>query len=298
MSRLQPSASDAIRTLATLRVTRHAKLGRLAGWLTASVLLWPFLAAAMPITLARVYTDGVAIEGFWMSEKLDGIRAIWDGQVLRTRGGQRIAAPQGFTDGWPDFPLDGELWTRRGDYQNIARIVLDHSPSDDWRQVSFHVFDAPLPGLTFAERLARIERWFNERPSRHARIIEQRECPSRAALAEFLAAIEAGGGEGVMLRDPAAIFEPGRSATLLKVKSHDDAEATVIGYRPGKGKYTGQVGSLEVEMDGVRFFLGSGLRDVDRSDPPPIGSRVTFRYNGLTDSGKPRFPRFLRRRQD
>ncbi|MGF1645030.1 MAG: DNA ligase [Thiotrichales bacterium] len=269
------------------------------GWLSITLLLcWPWPLTASPLTLAQTYAPSMAIEGYWMSEKLDGIRATWDGQTLRTRGGHPVVAPPGFTAGWPAFPLDGELWTQRDDYQNVARIVLDQTPSADWAHVTYNVFDSPLPGLTFAERHAKVQAWFAAHPAPQVRIVEQRACPSREALDDFLRTVEAAGGEGVMLRDPNAPFEPGRSSTLLKVKSHQDAEATVIGYRAGKGKYNGKVGSLWVERDGTRFYIGSGLTDADRADPPPIGARITFRHNGYTEAGKPRFPRFLRLRRD
>ena len=70
-------------------------------------------------------------------------------------------------------------------------------------------------------------------------------------------------------------------------------------YRPGKGKYLGMVGALLVEDErGRRFALGSGLRDADRANPPAIGSLVTFRHDGLTAKGTPRFARYLRVRTD
>jgi len=59
------------------------------------------------------------------------------------------------------------------------------------------------------------------------------------------------------------------------------------------------VGALLVERpDGLRFRLGSGLDDAQRAAPPPIGSLVTYRHNGHTRNGVPRFARFLRVRAD
>lgn len=249
------------------------------------------------MTLAKVYSQNTPIEGYWMSEKLDGVRAAWDGTRLYFRGGLPVQTPPEFTSGWPPFALDGELWTKRGDFENIVRIVRDAEPSADWAKIGYYIFDVPLPELTFAERLAKARAWFKAHPNNKIHIIEQRECESRTALKAFLARVEAAGGEGVMLRDPTSQFEPGRSSTLLKVKSHDDAEATVIGYKPGKGKLAGMVGSLWVEMGGVRFYIGSGLNHQNRLRPPPLGSRVTFEYDGLSEIGKPRFPRFLQVRE-
>ena len=114
-----------------------------------------------------------------------------------------------------------------------------------------------------------------------------------------LQAVMANGGEGLMLHHALAPYRGGRSDNLLKFKQARDAEARVIGYRPGKGKYLGMVGALLVEDErGRRFALGSGLRDADRASPPAIGSVVTFRHDGLTAKGTPRFARYLRVRSD
>ena len=98
-----------------------------------------------------------------------------------------------------------------------------------------------------------------------------------------------------MLHRASAFVSTGRSDDLLKFKPSLDTEAEVVGHRPGKGKYTGQLGALEVQTpEGRRFLLGSGLSDALRRDPPPLGSVVTYRYRDLTRTGLPRFASFLR----
>jgi len=58
------------------------------------------------------------------------------------------------------------------------------------------------------------------------------------------------------------------------------------------------LGSLMVETpEGLRFRIGSGFTDPQRRSPPPIGAIITYRYNGKTEKGIPRFARFLRVRQ-
>ena len=62
----------------------------------------PLLAAAFappPLMLANVYRAGIPLAEYWVSEKLDGVRAYWDGAKLLTRGGERIAAPLWLTAG-------------------------------------------------------------------------------------------------------------------------------------------------------------------------------------------------------
>jgi len=61
------------------------------------------------------------------------------------------------------------------------------------------------------------------------------------------------------------------------------------------GKYTGLLGALLCQLEnGVEFKIGTGFSDVLRKNPPVIGSEVTFKYQGMTKYGKPRFPVFLR----
>ncbi|HTK78172.1 MAG TPA: DNA ligase, partial [Gemmataceae bacterium] len=104
------------------------------------------------------------------------------------------------------------------------------------------------------------------------------------------------GGEGLMLRKPESRYEARRSAALLKVKTFHDAEARVVGHEAGRGRHKGRLGALLVELaDGTRFAVGTGLSDAVRSSPPPLDTWVTFRFQGLTDGGVPRFPVFVGR---
>jgi len=107
------------------------------------------------------------------------------------------------------------------------------------------------------------------------------------------------GGEGLMLHRADALYVTGRSDNLLKLKPLEDAEARVIGYVPGRGKYRGRMGALQVETDdGKRFKIGTGFTDVVRANPPAIGTVITFTYRGLTKNGLPRFAAYLRIREE
>ncbi|MGL5145998.1 MAG: DNA ligase, partial [Plesiomonas shigelloides] len=87
----------------------------------------------------------------------------------------------------------------------------------------------------------------------------------------------------------------GRNPWLIKLKPLDDAEGVVIGYKAGQGAFEGLMGAVKLRLqDGTEFYLGSGFDLATRKQPPRIGSMVTFEYNGLTRSGKPRGARFLR----
>jgi DNA ligase 1 len=251
------------------------------------------------LMLADIYRQGIDISQYRVSEKLDGVRARWDGTHLISRGGNVFAAPEWFTKGFPAIPLDGELWMGRGRYEEVSSIVRTQHPHEGWRNVRLMIFDLPAHGGTFDQRVIAMNRLRAESDSPYLDIIEQRQVSSEAELLAWLTGVTDRGGEGLMLHRETALYASGRSQDLLKFKLFTDAEATVIGYKPGKGQFAGQVGSLTVRTDqGVTFSIGSGLSHEQRRRPPPIQSRVTFRHQGLTKNGIPRFPVFLRIRDE
>lgn len=271
------------------------------------VLCWTFAAAAQepappPVMLAEVYHEGDAIDlrAWRVSEKFDGVRAWWDGKRLLTRNGHIIAAPTWFTAGWPETVLDGELWIARGQFELVSGTVRRQQPVDsEWKRVRYLVFDLPAQAGDFDARNSKLATVVTALGQPWVQVVEQRRVDSIGALRERFDAVIMEGGEGLMLKRGASEYQAGRSADLLKYKPYDDAEAVVIGYVPGKGKYENQVGSLIVRDAGGREFrVGSGLRDLDRKQPPAIGSTITYAYTGLTRDGLPRFARFLRVRTD
>ncbi len=251
------------------------------------------------LALANVWNPSIDPTGWWMSEKYDGLRGYWDGSKLWTRKGNLIHAPDYFVAELPrDIALDGELWIGRGKFEQTISVVRSEVPDDRWKQVRFMVFDAPQAKGAFEQRMEFLRTTLPE-SNRYVRLIEQQRCQGATHLLAERDRIVRLGGEGLMLRQPESKYEPGRSSTLLKVKPYDDAEATVIGYEPGKGKFVGKLGSLRVRTDnGREFSIGSGLTNVVRESPPPIGTVITYRYRGLTAKGMPRFPVYFRVRRD
>ncbi|MGR3293099.1 MAG: DNA ligase [Candidatus Scalindua sp.] len=252
-----------------------------------------------PVMLAHQWDQKIEIKGWWMSEKLDGVRGYWTGDKLISRQGNPFHAPEWFTRDFPSTPLDGELWTGREQFPELVSIVRRESAGTDWAKVHYFVFDAPGIEGGFEKRLDFARRWFLEHPSRFAEVLEHQICESEEHLRKKLTEIESLGGEGLMLRKPGSPYTVGRSHDLLKVKTYEDAEATVIKHLLGSGKHTGRLGSLLVELsDGIQFAIGTGFSNQERDNPPPIGSIITFKYYGFYKSGIPKFASFLRIREE
>jgi DNA ligase 1 len=256
--------------------------------------------AAPAMLLAEVYAAEVDVGEYWVSEKLDGVRAQWDGHALRFRGGGLVPAPAWFTANFPAVPLDGELWIARGAFDTLSGIVRKVEPVDaEWRQVRYLIFELPGAAGDFSARIRQMQTIVELAAVPWLQAVEQRRVADRATLMRQLDIVVRAGGEGLMLHRADAPYVTGRSDSLLKLKPWQDAEAVVVGHTPGKGKYQGMTGALEMEMpDGKRFRIGSGLSDALRRQPPPIGTRITYRYQHLTKNGVPRFPRYQRVREE
>ncbi len=254
---------------------------------------------APPVLLAHKWETEHDPTGWWMSEKLDGIRAYWDGETFVSRLGNRFFAPDWFVEDLPADTLDGELWVGRKMFQKTTSIVRSGAAGEEWKTVQYVVFDAPNAKGGFEERLAHAQKVLAKSGAPHARWHEHVKCDGFDHLREELARVEALGGEGLMLRQPGSKYMKGRSTTLLKVKTFHDAEATVVGHAPGTGKHKGRLGALICELPGgIGFNVGTGFSDAEREEPPAIGSVITFRYQELSDDGVPRFPSYVRLRDD
>ena len=188
----------------------------------------------------------------------------------------------------------------RGTFETLSGAVRREVPDERcWRKIRYMVFDLPEHPGPFDERLRRMRESIAQAGAPYLELIHQVRVAGHEELMAELERVVALGGEGLMLRWAASRHRSGRSNDLLKVKTHQDAEAVVIAYLPGKGKFEGMLGSLLVETpDGRRFKLGTGFTDAERRYPPELGATVTFRYRGRTAKGTPRFASFVRVRKE
>lgn len=284
--------------LAAVSVCERFRLGKIMKYLLLIASLLTGLScnadnAKPALMLARVYHSDIAVADYWVSEKLDGVRAYWDGKHLISRQGNRFNSPQWFTAEFPSFPLDGELWMGRNQFEVLSGAVRKQVPdASQWRNIRFMVFDMPANGGTFDQRVEAM----NQLPGMlYLKVVKQYKVATRALLESDLDQKVALGAEGLMLHRGASFHHARRSDDLLKFKRYQDAEATVIALLPGKGKYAGLMGSLLLETPaGLQFRVGSGFTDSQRRNPPAIGAIVTYKHFGKTVNGVPRFASFMR----
>jgi DNA ligase 1 len=246
-------------------------------------------ALAESVLLANIYQRGIDVQQYLVSEKFDGVRAVWDGKQLKTRQGNVINAPKWFTKDLPKTSLDGELWLGRGQFDALSGAVRKDVPIDEeWRGVLYLIFELPNAPGDFAMRAKKIEEIAKQANLKHLKAVTQFRVKDETELKLRLKKVVANGGEGLMLHRADAQYMTGRSGALLKLKPLFDAEATVVAHTPGRGKYKGKLGALVVETpEGVRF-----------NNPPKIGSLVTYTYRDKTKNGKPKFASFLRERHE
>ena len=274
--------------------------------------------------LSRAFESGVLLahtyekekpppnpKGWWISGKLDGVRAYWNGADFFTRTGTRIHAPGFFKEGLPaNVHLDGELWKGREAFGACVGIVRSTDASgraEEWRDMKYIMFDAPVVDgkvdVPYEARHAACEAAAAAAP--FASAVAVRKCTGKAHMEQLLRDVITHGGEGLMLREPGSLYERTRSHSLLKVKTFLDAEAKVVGYSKDS-KVEGCMGALECEMPvtGARFKVGSGFTQAQRPLAAarkewPVGTVISYKYQGLTTAnGKPRFPTYLRIRSD
>jgi DNA ligase 1 len=197
------------------------------------------------------------ITNWYMSEKLDGIRAYWNGKEFISKNGNKIYAPFWFTKDFPPFELDGELWSKREDFENIQNIVLDETPTIKWNKITYNIFEVPNTDGNFNKRLEKIKLWLEKNPNKFIKIIPQEICKNESDLNNYLKELIAKKAEGIILKNPNLDYFIGRNENILKVKKFYDEEGLVIGLNYSK---EGKFKSLKLKLEnGIIFNLGGGF---------------------------------------
>lgn len=245
------------------------------------------------IMLVGVYKDQ-NISGYVVSEKYDGVRGFWDGEKLLSKSGKRLFAPEFWTKEFPPFAIDGEIWSKRGEFEKILSIVTTKDDKSRWSELKFMVFDVPNAKGGLFERLEVLQKYLNVHPNSPIQIIKQEPIKDKKELKKRLKKVVDLGGEGLVVRDPKVGYIKGRSDKILKVKPYFDSECEVVAINDGKGKYKGMMGSITCKDGDVVFRIGGGFSDEMRANPPKLGTIVTYKFNSFTNGGKPKFARFLK----
>lgn len=249
--------------------------------------------------------------GWYVSEKYDGYRAIWNGREFVSRNGNIFVTPQWFKDWFPnDKALDGELFMGRESFEKHGLLKKKIAIDSEWKKanVNFQIFDSPTIKGDFETRQLQIKKIIELSCKKKGvgkcplKYTTQTKISSEKQLYSTFDKLTKKGAEGVMIRSPHSPYETKRSSHLLKVKQLFDDECKIIGFKAGSGKYTGMLGAFKCQMvknPKVKFTI-SGMNDTIRKNylkTHPIGTIVTFTYMGLSAKGVPRHPNYLRIRK-
>jgi DNA ligase-1 len=231
----------------------------------------------------KLYFMKYKVSGDWfMSEKYDGIRAIWTGETLITRSLRKFSwVPQWFIDKLPkDVPLDGELIIPNatfGEFSSISIHLESPKALEKWEKIVYMVFDSPQPILTFLERLSILRDTKLDKQIKPIKFVIVPEINLNFdEVVEFYNKCIGRGGEGVMLINSKSTYQQGkRSRSSLKYKKSHEGECVVTELCEGKGKYKGLLGKVKCQLpNGKEFFCGTGFDDQQRNS-------YTFTPNGV-----------------
>jgi DNA ligase-1 len=284
-----------------------------------------------PLTVSKRMEDYKYVEelgippppiGWYMSEKFDGQRALWDGEKFVTRGsanGYPRVYP--YVPDWfitlmpPGIALDGEFYTKRSAFQEIgflkSKLSGKHTKEEldkKWIMLKYQVFDLPT-NEPFEKRMESLEKIVHSRCKEWDKIklpsyLTKGECPllftkqylikNENQIDTFYNELVSNEAEGIMIRAPKIPYIPKRTRFMLKLKPEEDDECVIVGYKPGEGKYKNMLGSFLCEKGNKQFYVG-GMTDEIRKNylqTHPVGTKITYKFTFLTDDNLPRHPRY------
>jgi len=245
-----------------------------------------------------VYNGSQNISGWVWSIKLDGVRGFWDGKKLRSKQNLPYSPPNSWLKDFPPFALDGEIYSKKGEFEKISSITAAANSSKAWDELNLHVFDVPDAKGDLFERLAVLQNWLNSHPNAKIRIIPQHKITKNPY--KILNEQVKNGEEGIVLRDPKAPYLGGRQRTILKLKPNFDSECEVKKIIRHADKQAKSIECAWFGSDdiGARFdeavIFRLSLQGKNKLNPPKIGEFVKFNYKGLTKNNKPKFASLAR----
>lgn len=252
--------------------------------------------------------------GWIASEKIDGVRAVWNPTGFVSRVGKPFQVPADFISAkkWPKgISLDGELHVPGQSVGFVSGMVHRKAPQD-WSALRYFVFDViGIPG-NFLKRLERLEFLVSTLGSDKIVILKQIRINNMQEAYKLYKHTLQSGGEGLVLRDPNSTYEDKRSNAMLKWKPSPSAEAKIIGFQEGTGKYKSKLGAFIVSFEDQEFSLSGKIPDSMRLqykfnkdqitimsfEVPQIGDLVTFEFMTISEHGIPRQPIFIAVRRD
>jgi DNA ligase 1 len=235
--------------------------------------------------------------------KLNGIRAKWTGAQLISRQNKlwrRELLPYvydkllAFSADNPGVVLDGELYCHGIPFQEIERwtAVNRINPHDNNYLVEYHAFDIISTDLT-EQRLTKLAGIYDQ-------WVPVAIAKNEESLQNWLIAFRKAGYEGLMARCLNVPYLVGRTEALIKLKPWITCAAKIVGFSPGKDKYTGMLGALVVEIEGNKVFnVSGGLTDelrekIWKQQAFWVGRSIHVRYRDLYNSGVPVHPQIAR----
>jgi len=235
------------------------------------------------------------LTGWFISEKLDGVRALWDGTNLFSRLGKMIPVPLEITRTLPrDVHLDGELWLGYDTFEELNTVLrqfrrqaMDQEKLLElWKDVKFCVFDAPMHSGHYSERHSFLKDIIRQCDP-HICLIPMERCLSLDHLHRVLDDVRNRGGEGLMLYHPESPYTPGRTDLVLKVKTYVEENVRFMECNPNSYSFICQ------QSNGATCIVKcSGW---DYKHPPSHGTILTVKHLGFHKaSQKMKYPVLLR----
>lgn len=269
--------------------------------------------------LAKVWQDykDEAIYPAYVQPKLDGMRLIANKEGLWTRNGKEYKSIPHIYEALkplfkfnPKYIFDGEVYADKfaHDFNKICSLAKKTKPTDEdiaesEKSIEYHVYDFPYWDDVFSARHAELLKVAKHFKNKKLKIVETHEVASSKEIDTHYEKFVQDGYEGLMVRMDAK-YENKRTKVLLKYKEFKDDEYEILDVVEGVGNKSGGAGALVCKnkdnstfhsnIKGNREFCKAML--INKNDY--IGKMATIQFFNLTVDGVPRFPYFLRVRDE